>query len=134
MIFLAGCIADLGLLAAFAVARIRVVASREGGDRTRRQWSATMDEERIPQDRSSRSESRARTLSSGGEWHRSRPYARLTRFVWSFYGMLVAAILFYQLIMLFGGRGTMRMEISCVLAGGELAIGLLLLAICAPRP
>jgi ABC-type transport system involved in multi-copper enzyme maturation permease subunit len=44
----------------------------------------------------------------------------------------VAVILFYQLKMLVDGSAGMRMEMSSVLAGGEVAIGLFLLAIRAP--
>jgi ABC-type transport system involved in multi-copper enzyme maturation permease subunit len=125
--FLGGCLLISCILAAFAVARIRVVASREGGDRTRRRW--------LP-----------RWITSGvrpirfpgpsldpnpvlwREWHRSRP-SRAVRFVWAGYGCLVVSVTVYQIDELIRGVGAMRMDLSCILIGGEVAIGLLLLAI-----
>lgn len=129
-LFLLGCLLLSSLLAAFAVARIRVVASREGGDRTPRRllprWMTTG----------------LRSINLPGpsldpnpvlwrEWHRSRP-TRVVGFVWTLYGCLVVAITVYQLGILAEGAGMMRMELGCILAGGEISVGLLLLAMRAP--
>jgi len=130
LVFLAGCVLLSCLLTAFAVARIRVVASREGGDRTRRRFLPRWLTGGFP-----RIDLPGPSLDPNPvlwrEWHRSRP-TKTTRFVWLCYGMVVAVILFYQLKMLVEDGGMMRMEMSSVLAGGEVAVGLLLLAIRAP--
>jgi ABC-type transport system involved in multi-copper enzyme maturation permease subunit len=130
LVFLAVCVLLSCLLTAFAVARIRVVASREGGDRTRRRFLPRWLTGGLP-----RIDLPGPSLDPNPvlwrEWHRSRP-TKTTRFVWLCYGMTVAVILFYQLKMLAEGSAAMRMEMSSALAGGEIAIGLFLLAIRAP--
>jgi ABC-type transport system involved in multi-copper enzyme maturation permease subunit len=130
LVFLAVCVLLSCLLTAFAVARIRVVASREGGDRTRRRFLPRWLTGGLP-----RINLPGPSLDPNPvlwrEWHRSRP-TKTTRLVWLCYGIAVVVILFYQIKMLVEGPGTIRMEMSSILAGGEVAVGLLLLAIRAP--